>query len=62
MEKESAPADEGWTTYDYKTEDEARYRRSMAHAEKFIRAAVAPDEPDPVSGGPDTPGHTAPGR
>lgn len=42
---------------------EARYQRAMKKSEEYKRAAeVGQPAPDPVTGGPDTPGHAAPGR
>ena len=54
----SKPIDSGFV--DHVEDHEAIYRRAMAKAEEFKRAAeVGEYSPNPVQGGPDTPGRTS---
>jgi hypothetical protein len=55
------PIDEGFTEHTF--DSEAAYRQAMAKSEEYKRAAeVGQPKPDPVSGGPYTPGHAQPGH
>jgi hypothetical protein len=52
----SKPIDEGFTTHTF--DHEAAYAEAMKKSEEYRRAAeVGQPAPDPVQGGPYTPGH-----